>query len=209
MQEMWVRSLGREDPLEKEMATHSSILDQTTVHGVTKSWTWLSDQTITAPWTPSLRPQGPQTGAAVSTTGQSSFMTWANPAGTPVMRLCLRLSHMTGPRRWAWGQEAAGPQQAWDQLWVRGRRQKPGQRRGTKGWRCKVKLNGKGVKTLESELIRNRQRSAGLSVSGEGLWASPSAGWGACKTNTAWAGRGYTGLGTGRGIHCSQCRVPS
>ena len=26
MQEMWVWSLGREDPLEKEMATHSSIL---------------------------------------------------------------------------------------------------------------------------------------------------------------------------------------
>ena len=26
MQEMWVQSLGREDPLEKEMATHSSIL---------------------------------------------------------------------------------------------------------------------------------------------------------------------------------------
>ena len=25
-QEMWVQSLGREDPLEKEMATHSSIL---------------------------------------------------------------------------------------------------------------------------------------------------------------------------------------
>ena len=25
-QEMWVRSLGWEDPLEKEMATHSSIL---------------------------------------------------------------------------------------------------------------------------------------------------------------------------------------
>ena len=25
--ETWVRSLGREDPLEKEMATHSSILD--------------------------------------------------------------------------------------------------------------------------------------------------------------------------------------
>ena len=25
MQETWVRSLGREDPLEKEMATHSSI----------------------------------------------------------------------------------------------------------------------------------------------------------------------------------------
>ena len=26
MQETWVRSLGREDPLEKEMAAHSSIL---------------------------------------------------------------------------------------------------------------------------------------------------------------------------------------
>ena len=25
-QKMWVRSLGQEDPLEKEMATHSSIL---------------------------------------------------------------------------------------------------------------------------------------------------------------------------------------
>ena len=27
MRETWVQSLGREDPLEKEMATHSSILD--------------------------------------------------------------------------------------------------------------------------------------------------------------------------------------
>ena len=26
VQETWVQSLGREDPLEKEMATHSSIL---------------------------------------------------------------------------------------------------------------------------------------------------------------------------------------
>ena len=26
VQDMWVPSLGREDPLEKEMATHSSIL---------------------------------------------------------------------------------------------------------------------------------------------------------------------------------------
>ena len=26
VQEIWVRSLGQEDPLEKEMATHSSIL---------------------------------------------------------------------------------------------------------------------------------------------------------------------------------------
>ena len=27
MQDTWIRSLGWEDPLEKEMATHSSILD--------------------------------------------------------------------------------------------------------------------------------------------------------------------------------------
>ena len=46
MQEMWVRSLGWEDPLEKEMATHSSIsglknpMDKgawwAIVHGVTE-----------------------------------------------------------------------------------------------------------------------------------------------------------------------------
>ena len=45
VQETWVRFLGREDPLEKEMATHSSIPAwripwtgawQVTVHGVTR-----------------------------------------------------------------------------------------------------------------------------------------------------------------------------
>ena len=55
MQETWVRSLGWEDPLEKEMATHSSILGLenpmdggawwATVHGVSKSRTRLSDFT--------------------------------------------------------------------------------------------------------------------------------------------------------------------
>ena len=52
MQETRVRFLGLEDPLEKEMATHSNILGeylensmererawQTTIHGVTKSQT--------------------------------------------------------------------------------------------------------------------------------------------------------------------------
>ena len=50
MQETWVQSLGQEDPLEKGMATHSSILAWRTpwtqepgVHGVTKSWRRLSD----------------------------------------------------------------------------------------------------------------------------------------------------------------------
>ena len=47
MRETWVRSLGWEDPLEKEKATHSSILawriPWTTVHWVAKSWTGLSN----------------------------------------------------------------------------------------------------------------------------------------------------------------------
>ena len=57
MQETWVRSLGREDPLEKEMATHCSIivwripwmeeLGGLQSNGVTKSQTRLSDFTFT------------------------------------------------------------------------------------------------------------------------------------------------------------------
>ena len=53
MQETWVRSLGREDPLEKGMATHSSILawripcteepDGLQPMGLPKSQTRLSD----------------------------------------------------------------------------------------------------------------------------------------------------------------------
>ena len=48
MQETWVWSPGQEDPLEEDMATHSSILawrvpwteePSATVHRVTKSWT--------------------------------------------------------------------------------------------------------------------------------------------------------------------------
>ena len=52
MQETWVRSLGQEDPLKKEMATHSSTLAWKIpwmeepggpVHEVAKSQTWLSN----------------------------------------------------------------------------------------------------------------------------------------------------------------------
>ena len=53
MQEIWIRSLGREDSLEKEMANHAIILAQIIlwaeepgVHGVTKSRTRLSDLTF-------------------------------------------------------------------------------------------------------------------------------------------------------------------
>ena len=59
--ETGVRSLGREDPLEKEMATHSSILawkipwaekpgSLHTVHGVAKSWIQLSNFTFFLPY---------------------------------------------------------------------------------------------------------------------------------------------------------------
>ena len=53
MWETWIWSLGWEDPLEEGKATHSGILAwripmdrrawQAIAHGVTKSWTWLSD----------------------------------------------------------------------------------------------------------------------------------------------------------------------
>ena len=51
MQETWVQSLGQEDPLEEQMASHSSILARkmdrgtwwATVHRVTKSRTWLNN----------------------------------------------------------------------------------------------------------------------------------------------------------------------
>ena len=53
MRETWVRSLGQEDSLEKEMATHSSTLawkipwtEEPGVHGVAKSHTRLSDYTF-------------------------------------------------------------------------------------------------------------------------------------------------------------------
>ena len=57
MPEMWACSLGREDPLEREMAMYSQYsclgnpMDreawQAIVHGVTKSLTWLSMQACT------------------------------------------------------------------------------------------------------------------------------------------------------------------
>ena len=57
-QETGVQSLGWEDPLEKEIATHSSILAwknpmdrgawQATVCGAAKSWTRLSDLSVRA-----------------------------------------------------------------------------------------------------------------------------------------------------------------
>ena len=57
MRETWVLSLGWEDPLEKEMATHSSTLawkipwtekpGRLQSHGVAKSQTRLSDFTFT------------------------------------------------------------------------------------------------------------------------------------------------------------------
>ena len=55
MQETWIQSLGLEDPLEKEMATHSStrawkipwMEEPGTAHGVAKSQTRLNNFTFT------------------------------------------------------------------------------------------------------------------------------------------------------------------
>ena len=62
MQEMRVRSLGREDPLEEEMATHSCILAwripwtegcspwRATVHGVARRWDTTECLTLSLLW---------------------------------------------------------------------------------------------------------------------------------------------------------------
>ena len=60
----WVQSLGGENPLEKGMAAHYSILAwkipldrgawQATIHGVTESWTWLSNNWATNATTTNL-----------------------------------------------------------------------------------------------------------------------------------------------------------
>ena len=73
MQETWVQSLGQEDSLQEEMATHASILvweipwteepGDATVHGVTKSQTRLStiaSQFSHDPSFASVPPPGPQ-----------------------------------------------------------------------------------------------------------------------------------------------------
>ena len=56
MQEMWVQSLGQEDPLEESMANHSSMFalripwaeepGVATVHRVAKSWTIKLDKEL-------------------------------------------------------------------------------------------------------------------------------------------------------------------
>ena len=45
MQETWVQSLGGEDPLEKEMATHSRGLENPMDHGL-----WIMDWQVTVLW---------------------------------------------------------------------------------------------------------------------------------------------------------------
>ena len=59
MRETWVRSLGQEDPLEKEMATYSSIL----------AWR--------IPWTGSLVSYSPRGGKELDTTEQL-HLEWAS-----------------------------------------------------------------------------------------------------------------------------------
>ena len=63
VQETWVWYLGWEDTLEKGTATHSSIpawrFPWTIVHGVAKSWTWLSNFEVQVqfyPWTFAFSP---------------------------------------------------------------------------------------------------------------------------------------------------------
>ena len=89
MQEMQVQSLGQEDPVEEEIASHPSILAWKirwtekpsglhTVHGATKSHTWLGMcvDGFSGPWTPVLR-------------GVSRFFTRALFAEFPHWKCCF------------------------------------------------------------------------------------------------------------------------
>ena len=85
MQETWVRSLGWEDPLEKEMATHSSILawriPWTEEPGfpsssVVKNTPTIHRQGDTDPWVGSLGQEDPLEKEMVT---HSSILAWRIP----------------------------------------------------------------------------------------------------------------------------------
>ena len=110
MQEMWVWSLGWEDPLEKEMAIHSNILAQenpmdrgawqTTVHGVTKELD-MTEQLNNNSNIVQMRKPRPQKVIQLANSrglGQSHVWSWHSAAPCP---RCLKtLCAGTG----AWGQ---------------------------------------------------------------------------------------------------------
>ena len=83
---MQVRSLGQENPLEKGMATHSSILpgeshgqrslEDFSPHGAAKSWTWL--RAHTAAETPGLEPRALVFGLLCSRLFMSDMSDWLN-----------------------------------------------------------------------------------------------------------------------------------
>ena len=96
MWETWVRSLGREDPLEKEMATHSSTLAwkipldggawKAAVHGVAEGWTRLRDFTFTFHF--------PALGKEMTT--HSSVLAWRIPGVGEPGGLLSKGSHRVG-----------------------------------------------------------------------------------------------------------------
>ena len=90
MHETWVRSLGHEEPLEKGMTTHSSILDlriprgawRATAHGVTKCWSF----------------NGPEPGGPESKREKEADIPWFTRKANRVPFLGLVLLHV-GTRR--------------------------------------------------------------------------------------------------------------
>ena len=97
MWETWVQCRGWEDPLEKEKATHSSILawriPWTAVHGVAKSQTRLSDvhfPRLHHSHLPRCSASGvdylvtaPCSSARVTAAGGSSVVSWGTGPATP------------------------------------------------------------------------------------------------------------------------------
>ena len=107
-QEMWVWSLGWEDPLEKEMATHCSILAlgnpmdrgawRATVQRATKSQTWLSVHKPhhTSHTHETMHDQGPTKGNWATTywkAGPNQQKKWLDDATVTVCNLYITQLH--------------------------------------------------------------------------------------------------------------------
>ena len=110
MQETWVQSLGQEDPLDKGMATHSSILAQRI------PWTERSLVSY-SPW----KSLGKDIGMRSQSLLQGIFLTQGSNPGLPYCRQILYcLSHKGSPRitKWVAYPFSRGSSPPWDRTQV-------------------------------------------------------------------------------------------
>ena len=127
MWETWIWSLGREDPLEEGMATHSSILAwsmdrgawRATAHGVAESRTRLRTKPSIQHRSPEFRQEGHRVSAETELarasaapggeSGNNSWFDdrspWSFPAGSEDKESAGDLGSILGQRRFPWRRE--------------------------------------------------------------------------------------------------------